>query len=109
MKTTPLPVSQHADTDPQETAEWPDALDYVIARAGRRRTEYLRKWCSAPMVLAAAMPGKELRRFFEVDPENVALAALVELAREGKYPREKLAPAIKTLGLDRNKLNPVTV
>ena len=52
---------------------------------------------------------KELRRFFEVDAENIALAALVELAREGKYPQEKLPAAIKTLGLDPNKLNPVAV
>ncbi len=52
---------------------------------------------------------KELRRFFEVDAENIALAALVELAREGKYPQKKLAGAIKTLGLDPDKLNPVAI
>jgi hypothetical protein len=33
----------------------------------------------------------------------------VELARENKYPPEKLPAAIKTLGLDPNKPNPVTV
>ncbi len=52
---------------------------------------------------------KELRRFFEVDAENIALSALAELAREGGYPQEKLPAAIKTLGLDPNKPNPVTV
>ena len=52
---------------------------------------------------------KELRRFFEVDAENIALAALVELAREGMYPQEKLLGAIKTLGLDPDKLNPIVV
>jgi pyruvate dehydrogenase E1 component len=51
----------------------------------------------------------ELRRFFEIDAENIALAALAELARQGKYPTEKLAAAIKTLGLDAQKPNPVTV
>jgi pyruvate dehydrogenase E1 component len=51
----------------------------------------------------------ELRRFFEIDAENVALAALAELARQGKYPTEKLAAAIKTLGLDPNKPNPTVV
>ncbi|MCE5266433.1 MAG: pyruvate dehydrogenase (acetyl-transferring), homodimeric type [Planctomycetaceae bacterium] len=51
----------------------------------------------------------ELRRFFEVDAENIALAALVELAREGVYPHDKLPAAIKTLGLDPNKPNPVCV
>jgi pyruvate dehydrogenase E1 component len=52
---------------------------------------------------------KELRRFFEVDAESIALAALVELADEGTYPKEKLPAAIKTLGLDPNKPNSVTV
>jgi pyruvate dehydrogenase E1 component len=52
---------------------------------------------------------KELRRFFEIDAENIAMAALVELARGGKYPREQLTAAIKTLGLDPDKLNPVAV
>ena len=51
----------------------------------------------------------ELRRFFEVDAENITLAALTELAAEGLYPREKLAAAIKTLQLDPEKPNPVTV
>jgi pyruvate dehydrogenase E1 component len=51
----------------------------------------------------------ELRRFFEVDAENIALAALYELANLGKYPKEKLPAAIKTLGLDPNKPNQATV
>jgi pyruvate dehydrogenase E1 component len=49
----------------------------------------------------------ELRRFFEVDAENIALAALEALARDGAYPRDKLPAAIKTLGLDPEKPNPV--
>jgi len=52
---------------------------------------------------------QELRRFFEVDAENIALAALVELARRGEYPQEKLAEAVNTLDLDPEKPNPVTV
>jgi pyruvate dehydrogenase E1 component len=52
---------------------------------------------------------QELRRFFEVDAENIVLAALVELAREGSFPRDKLPAAIKTLGLDPNKPNAVDV
>jgi pyruvate dehydrogenase E1 component len=51
----------------------------------------------------------ELRRFFEVDAENIALTALTELARQEKYPRENLPAAIKTLGLDPEKPNPVNV
>ena len=41
---------------------------------------------------------KELRRFFEVDAENIALAALSELAA-GQVPKDKLAAAIRP-GLD---------
>jgi len=52
---------------------------------------------------------EELRRFFEVDAENIALAALSELARVGKYPKQKLPDAVRALGLNPNKPNPVTV
>jgi len=51
----------------------------------------------------------ELRRFFEVDAENIALAALGALARDGAYPQDKLPAAIQTLGLDPEKPNPVTM
>jgi pyruvate dehydrogenase E1 component len=51
---------------------------------------------------------KELRRFFEVDAENITLAALEQLARKGQFPQAKLPQAIKTLGLDPNKPNPAT-
>jgi pyruvate dehydrogenase E1 component len=51
----------------------------------------------------------ELRRFFEVDAENIVLAALHEAAVAGKYPREWLANAVKTLGLDPEKPNQATV
>jgi pyruvate dehydrogenase E1 component len=52
---------------------------------------------------------EELRRFFEVDAENIVLAALNELAAQGKFPKSKLASAVKKLGLDPEKPNPATV
>jgi pyruvate dehydrogenase E1 component len=52
---------------------------------------------------------KQLRRFFEVDAENIALAALADLARLGKFPKDKLAAAVRELGLDPDSPNPVTV
>jgi len=52
---------------------------------------------------------KELRRFFEVDAENIALAALAELARREQFPKSKLPQAIKTLGLDPGKPNPANI
>ena len=51
----------------------------------------------------------ELRRFFEIDAEHIALAALTELARAGQFPAAKLPAAIKTLGLDPAVPNPMTV
>ena len=51
----------------------------------------------------------DLRRFFEVDAENIALAALTELVRLDQFPKAKLAQAIQTLGLDPEKPNPATV
>ncbi len=48
-----------------------------------------------------------LRRFFEIDAEHVALAALTELARRGEVDRDLPARAIVELGLDPDKVNPV--
>jgi pyruvate dehydrogenase E1 component len=45
----------------------------------------------------------QLRRFFEIDAENIALAALAALAARDQFPRAKLAAAIRTLGLDPTK------
>jgi pyruvate dehydrogenase E1 component len=52
---------------------------------------------------------KELRQFFEVDAENIVLAALTELAKQEKYPQKKLGAAIEKLGLDPLKPNPATI
>lgn len=45
----------------------------------------------------------ELRRFFEVDAESIALAALSSLARRGEYPKGRLAAAVTELGIDPHK------
>ena len=46
-----------------------------------------------------------LRRHFEVDAENIALAALDALRQEGKLEPAKLAAAVAELGLDPDKLD----
>ena len=46
---------------------------------------------------------KELRRFFEVDAENIVLAALEQLVHKGQFPKMRLAQAITALGLDPEK------
>jgi pyruvate dehydrogenase E1 component len=79
---------------------------------------------AVPMSIAPFVPGtysvlgtdgfgrsedrKDLRRFFEVDAENIALAALTQLAKQGNYSPAKLATAIRELGIDPDKPNPAT-
>lgn len=48
-----------------------------------------------------------LRRHFEVDAECIAVTALNELARRGEIKPERVAKAIKDLGIDPEKLDPV--
>ncbi len=49
----------------------------------------------------------ELRRFFGIDAEHVALAALAELARRGEIPRPVAAAAVQELGIDPESANPL--
>jgi pyruvate dehydrogenase E1 component len=51
---------------------------------------------------------EELRRFFGIDAEHVALAALAELARRGEISRHVAALAVRDLGLDPESANPLT-
>ncbi|MCS6852711.1 MAG: pyruvate dehydrogenase (acetyl-transferring), homodimeric type [Gemmataceae bacterium] len=48
-----------------------------------------------------------LRRFFEVDAECITVAALWRLASRGLVPRSRVQEAIRDLGLDPDKLNPL--
>jgi pyruvate dehydrogenase E1 component len=52
---------------------------------------------------------EKLRRFFEVDRNYVAVAALKALADMEAVPRKKVAEAIKKYGVDPDKPNPATV
>jgi pyruvate dehydrogenase E1 component len=45
---------------------------------------------------------ENLRRHFEVDAENIVVAALSRLARDGQFDPQRAAAAIKELGLDAN-------
>jgi pyruvate dehydrogenase E1 component len=51
----------------------------------------------------------ELRRFFEVNPQYIAVAALKALADDGAIPAAKVAEAIAKYGLDPDKPAPWTV
>ena len=48
-----------------------------------------------------------LRDFFEIDARYVAVAALAALAREGKLEPSVVAGAMKDLGIDPEKINPM--
>jgi pyruvate dehydrogenase E1 component len=50
---------------------------------------------------------ESLRRFFEVDAEFITLTALDQLARRGEVKLDTVQKAIKELGLDADKANPV--
>ena len=49
-----------------------------------------------------------LRDFFEVDAKHIVLATLHALAREKQIEASVVQKAIKELGIDSNKANPLT-
>ena len=49
-----------------------------------------------------------LRRHFEVDAECIAVAALYALAKQGKIKREQVDIAIEELGINPEKIDPVS-
>jgi pyruvate dehydrogenase E1 component len=48
-----------------------------------------------------------LRRHFEIDAECVAYTTLVALAQEGHFDKKKLPKALKDLGIDPDKVEPL--
>jgi pyruvate dehydrogenase E1 component len=48
-----------------------------------------------------------LRRFFEVDAESIAIAALHALAQDGLISASEVAAAIRDLGVDPEKPDPL--
>lgn len=107
------------DDDPQETSDTTNAPAALFAgrplqclrpdggRAGLRQ-------CRGPVgqplgqraytVLGTDGFGRseargELRRFFQVDAENIVLAALAALAEQGQFADSRLGDAIRILGL----------
>jgi pyruvate dehydrogenase E1 component len=106
----------------------PDAeekVSYVVSQLGATEgpivatSDYMR---AVPEMIAKWFPGRflalgtdgfgrsdsreALRRHFEVDSNHTAWAALVQLARAGKFPKKDLAKAQKELGIDPNKVDP---
>ena len=86
------------------------STDYV-----RMYAEQIRPAITAPYrVLGADGFGRsdtraQLRKFFEVDRYYVTIAALSELAKQGKIDAGVVAKAIEKYNIDVNKPNPLTV
>ena len=52
---------------------------------------------------------ENLRALFEIDPPHIAAATMVSLARCGAIPSSQAAKAIKTLGIDPDKTDPLAL
>jgi pyruvate dehydrogenase E1 component len=50
---------------------------------------------------------ENLRRHFEVDAESIVIATIYRLIAQGTMKKEELAAAIRDLGYDPNKANPL--
>jgi pyruvate dehydrogenase E1 component len=50
----------------------------------------------------------DLRRHFEVDAESIAIGALYQLSKQGEVEAETVAHAIKTLGVNPEKIDPLS-
>jgi len=105
------PPRQPYITQALQNEPWPvvASSDYVSAVAMR-----LCPWTPAGMcVLGTDGFGRSdtraaLRRHFQVDAEHMALAALTELARTGRWDATRLPQAIRELGLDPEAPDPAT-
>ncbi len=52
---------------------------------------------------------EDLRALFEIDPPHIAAATLVALARCGALAPTKAAKAVRDLGIDPEKVDPVAL
>ncbi|MES1210756.1 MAG: pyruvate dehydrogenase (acetyl-transferring), homodimeric type, partial [Acidobacteriota bacterium] len=80
-------VSNYMKLVPDQIARWLPGRFYALGTDGFGRSE----------------TREALRRFFEIDAESVVLAALWQLAQQGRYDREAVRRAIGELGIDPEK------
>ncbi len=108
----------HPESDPRVphvVAVLRDAPGPVIAATDFMKTipDLIRPWVMQRYV-ALGTDGygrsdtrEALRRFFEVDAESIAIAALHALALDGLIPTSEVAAAIRDLGIDPEKPDPL--
>jgi pyruvate dehydrogenase E1 component len=84
------------------------ATDYV-----KTLPDFIRPWMNQRYVVLGtdgfgrSDTREALRRFFEVDAECIAIAALHALAQDGLVPALEVSKAIRELGVDPDKLDPL--
>src|SRR5262249_40448201 len=92
----------------KEPGAYVAASDYV-----RAVPEMIERWVPGGLsVLGTDGFGRSdsrraLRRFFEVDAESIAVAALYQLARKGEIKPAQVQKAIQGLGINPEKANPM--
>ncbi|MEP0846784.1 MAG: hypothetical protein HRF50_08180 [Phycisphaerae bacterium] len=93
LKDEPWPivaVTDYVKTVPSRVAPWTPAGLYALGTDGFGRSD----------------TREALRRFFEIDAENVAYAALWELSKRSQFDRKKLPAAMQELGIDPEAPDP---
>ena len=84
------------------------ASDYVQAH-----TEQIADWLPSDLIalgtdgMGRSETRPALRRHFEVDKECIAIAALYKLHEQGHYDAKFVKKAIKDLGVDPDKVDPI--
>jgi pyruvate dehydrogenase E1 component len=86
-----LAVSDYVRSVPEMISRWVPGGLYPLGTDGFGRSDDRRT----------------LRRFFEIDAEFITVAVLQRLALRGEKKPAEVAEAIKTLGIDSEKLNPM--
>ncbi len=87
-----IAASDYVRAVPKQISQWLPGGLYALGTDGFGRSD-LRE---------------NLRRHFEVDAECITIAALYRLMKTGKCEQDVLARAVRELGVDPNKPNPLT-
>ena len=119
-----LECERHARLHPTEPAKTPWITQVLSGVRGPfiAASDYMK---AVPDQVARWIPGRfvplgtdgfgmsdtraALRRHFEIDAENIVLAAVHALAEEGVLPRSRAAEAIRELAIDPNKVSPTEI
>jgi pyruvate dehydrogenase E1 component len=106
----------HADEPPrrsylQKTAQQFDGPCVAVSDYVRLVSQQIAPWIPGLLVLGTDGFGrsdtrKALRRFFEIDAEHLAVAALYALSQQGKIEARVVSKAVKDLGLPADERAP---